>query len=128
MEASLQPQRIAGSARLGFTLVELFVVMTIIGILIALLLPSAQVAGEVGPAGAVREDVKQLAAGMLDYESANGRFPSGGWGWLWVGDPDCGFNPQSQPGSWVYQNRPSSSKPTCLPWDRDKPGPPRPRH
>jgi prepilin-type processing-associated H-X9-DG protein len=28
-------------------------------------------------------------------------FPTGGWGWEWVGDPDQGFA-EHQPGSWVY--------------------------
>src|SRR5204862_1536353 len=29
------------------------------------------------------------------------RFPSGGWGWDWVGMADCGTGPE-QPGGWLY--------------------------
>ena len=28
-------------------------------------------------------------------------FPRDGWGWHWIGDPDCGYNSQ-QPGGWIY--------------------------
>ena len=38
---------------------------------------------------------------MLDFEQANGHFPSGGWGYLWVGNPDRGPDVE-QPGGWLY--------------------------
>ena len=37
----------------------------------------------------------------LDHESARKRFPTGGWGWAWTGDPDRG-NDWRQPGGWIY--------------------------
>ena len=39
---------------------------------------------------------------MISHEASVKRFPSGGWGWYWVGDPDRGFSWQSQPGGWIY--------------------------
>jgi prepilin-type processing-associated H-X9-DG protein len=51
-------------------------------------------------------NVKQLALGMINFEAQFGRFPSGGWGWRWVGDPDRGFDPRSQPGAWCFQTLP----------------------
>ena len=89
-----------------FTLVELLVVITIIGILIGLLLPAVQAAREAARKTQCQNNVKQLALAMLSFESANKRFPSGGWGWLWVGDPDRGMNQQNQPGGWGYQTLP----------------------
>ena len=39
--------------------------------------------------------------GSLNHEAATGRFPTGGWGYSWVGDPDRG-NDWRQPGGWIY--------------------------
>ena len=64
----------------GFTLVELLVVITIIGILIALLLPAVQAAREAARRVQCTNNLKQLALGMLSFEQGNGHFPSGGWG------------------------------------------------
>jgi prepilin-type N-terminal cleavage/methylation domain-containing protein/prepilin-type processing-associated H-X9-DG protein len=59
----------------GFTLIELLVVVAIIGILVALLLPAVNAAREAARSTQCKNNIRQLALAIVNYESAQGHFP-----------------------------------------------------
>ena len=67
----------ATSRRRGFTLIELLVVVGILALLLALLLPAVQSARETARRARCKNNLKQLALGTLNYESAYAMYPPG---------------------------------------------------
>jgi hypothetical protein len=87
--------------RRGFTLLELLVVMGVSAILIGLLLPAIQASRESARRVRCTNNLRQIGVAMMSHESSKGHFPTGGWGFRWVGDPRRGTG-RNQPGGWLY--------------------------
>ena len=59
----------------GFSLVELLVVITIIGMLVALLLPAVQAAREAARRTTCSNNLHQIGLGLQNYHSVHASFP-----------------------------------------------------
>lgn len=65
----------SGGERSGFTLVELVIVLSILGVLVSLLIPAVQSAREVARKASCQNNLRNIALASLNCESATGRLP-----------------------------------------------------
>jgi hypothetical protein len=66
-----------------------------------LLLPAVQAAREAARMVQCQNNLKQLSLGFLQHEQRHGFLPTGGWGFMMVGDPNRGLT-KLQPGGWNF--------------------------
>ena len=66
-------------------------------------------------------NLKQFSLGVLQHVNSQQQYPTGGWGWWWVGDPDRGIG-KRQTGGWIYNVLPyiEENKIYLLPQDGDQ--------
>jgi prepilin-type N-terminal cleavage/methylation domain-containing protein/prepilin-type processing-associated H-X9-DG protein len=86
----------------AFTLVELLVVITIIGLLMGLLLPAVNAARESARSSQCKNNLRQIGLAAQSHVTQYGFFPSSGTTSNYTGDPNLGFDPIRQTGGWLY--------------------------
>ncbi len=120
----------------AFTLIELLVVIAVIGMLLAVLIPSLQLAKEAARRIVCRNNVRQVALSIKIYTEENdGKFPLNGAGnWLWDvaysttdyiiemgGDRDTFYCPSDptksadKPENWQYSQVYGTNPPRWMP-------------
>lgn len=83
-------------ARTGLSVIELLVVVSIIGLLVALALPAIHAARESARRSQCSNNVREIGHAMLQFEQVKGRLPTGGKGIdLTVSPPATVFDTQS---------------------------------
>ena len=74
---TLKSTRRVRAGRAGFTLIELLVVISIIGVLVALLLPAVQSAREAARRSQCVNNIRQIGLAIIQYETASKVLPLG---------------------------------------------------
>ena len=88
-------------SRRALSLVEVLVTFTILGLMVQLMLPAVAAARESARRLVCSQKLRRLAAATRLHVEAKHHFPSGGWHFTWVGEPERGTGKQ-QPGGWAY--------------------------
>lgn len=105
----------------GFSLIELLVVISIIGLLISLLVPAVQGARESARRLQCTVNLKQLGLACLSHEAAIKHLPGGGWCCYAIGNPDRGTDVK-QPGGWLFNILPYLEQETVYNLQANKTG------
>ncbi len=95
----------------------MLVVITIIGMLMAITLPAVQ-ARAARRLAQCMNNLKQIGLALEGHSTAHRRHPTNGWGFLWIGVPERGTD-RHQPGGWITTFSPiwSSGRSARSGWD-----------
>jgi prepilin-type N-terminal cleavage/methylation domain-containing protein len=99
--AKMCTAKICPGRNAGFSLIEVLVVVSLLGIAFSLTVPAIQTARESSRRTTCQNNLRQLSQAALHHKTQHGFYPTAGWGYQWMGDPDRGYS-RRQPGGWQY--------------------------
>lgn len=85
----------------AFTLIELLIVIGIIGLLMQIVLPAVEMSRETARRTHCANNLRQIGLAIAHHEVVQNRYPSGGWHFHWIGEPERGTG-VDQPGGWAF--------------------------
>lgn len=85
----------------GMTLIELLIVLAIISLLFQMILPAVEMSREAARKAQCMNNLRQIGLAIDSHHGTYQRFPSGGWTYRWVGEPERGTD-TDQPGGWIF--------------------------
>jgi len=88
-------------SRRGWTAVEALFVLSLMSLLLQLLLPALTAARESARRLVCTRQLQRLGAAALAHHDTHQTFPSGGWHFDWIGEPERGTG-ADQPGAWTF--------------------------
>jgi hypothetical protein len=80
---------------------EVLVVLLLGALLLQLLFPAINAARERARRQLCAGNLRRLARAAMLHHDVVGHFPSGGWHYTWIGEPERGTGPE-QPGGWAF--------------------------
>jgi prepilin-type N-terminal cleavage/methylation domain-containing protein len=96
VRSAMTPRRLE-----GVSLIELLVVIAILGLLVQLMLPAVLASREAANQLACTNNLRQVVLAMHAHHDTKRRLPSGGWHYMWAGEPELGTG-REQPGGWIF--------------------------
>lgn len=96
-----------GTYRAGLTIIEVTIGMLALGLVVQLGVVALNATRESSRLNGCKNNLRAIGQSIESHETALNYYPPGGWGFLWIGDPDRGNGPK-QPGGWIYNILPYS--------------------
>lgn len=93
--------------RAGLTLTDVVIAILAITLLVQLGVVAVHASRESARLNACQDKLRQIGQAIQSHEDTLQHYPPGGWGFLWIGDPDRGTSAK-QPGGWMYNMLPYS--------------------
>jgi type II secretory pathway pseudopilin PulG len=94
-------RRLQTQQRVGVTLLEVIISIVVIAILVELGIVFSQRSRESARTNQCDMNLERLGRAVLLHHEKQGHYPTDGWGWMWLPDPDRGWG-SDQPGSWAF--------------------------